>query len=101
MGTAIAKALAILDSAKGQEQFIEWSANPVTQAFLAAGRELARPQRPSEGLTTDFLLGKSVGGNEIIDFFLTPKGTMSEIKQALGRLTPSYGAVGILKEGNI
>lgn len=87
----------LLSTSDGQRQFIEWLSLPLTQELLAAGRELARPRRPSgdNGETTDFTLGRSLGAFEILDFLASPVCTREE-DAGLPKLTPSYGSEEIL-----
>ena len=75
----------------GQEQYLEWLANPHTQAFIGAFREMGRPQRPDMiNVQSAFLaLGESIGWNSAAELMENPGTTSSKV----GRdLVASYGA---------
>lgn len=66
-----------LASKEGQEAYIGWIANPITQRFLAAGRELARPRHAT---TADCAIayGESLGAHNLLDFMTNPIGRAAD-----------------------
>jgi hypothetical protein len=89
-------------TAPGQEQYLAWIKNPMTQMMLTAGREMVRPAAPFppfDGIAVSFALGETVGGNRILDFFATPISSGRDRATAVAGLQPTYGAERILMEG--
>ena len=85
----------MLGSSSGQEMYLQWLSDPVTQVYIGAIRERGRPARPDIIQTeAAFLsLGESLGWNGAADLMENPVG---QVSQAGTRHEPSYGATRIL-----
>jgi len=93
---------ALLKTAGGQAQFIEWSRSPVTQMLLSAARHRALPSMgigPSTASFTERSLAAhfySRGANDIIDFFVTPVSVLSKDATQTA-LEGNYGALSVME----
>jgi hypothetical protein len=97
--TAIGDLIKFLGTAEGQGKYVRWFKSPVTRLFLAAGRELCFPQEPIAGeRSSDFQLGKSIGGNVMLDVMVKP---LTVCYRALEQKLPEplYGAQAIRDRG--
>ena len=93
----------LLSTTEGQEKFIEWLGDEVTQLMLDAAREMARPLPPRAGqieaTQSLFEYGGSVRSHEILDYLANPVAQTSLSGDGKPRgLDPDYGASAILKE---
>jgi len=97
---AVDEVMEMLKTSTGQQQFLDWSASPVTLAMLRAARQLARPKPlgvPNANASETALasLYHSLGGNAIVDFLHAPVSTHKARAQMP---QPTYGAGGILED---
>jgi hypothetical protein len=93
----------VLSSAKGQEQFLDWLSNDMTQLLLSTARDMARAFPPRAGVIEPsqalFEYGGSVRSNEILDFISNPKAEARGVNaEKLRGLFPGYGSTDIMKE---
>jgi hypothetical protein len=91
--SATAKIQNILGSADGQKTYLAWRKNPMTQDLLAAALEQVSPHIPTQdGLSSDYLLGHSVGGHFVLDYLKAGDAGASSnhVTQPLPK--PMYGA---------
>jgi len=100
MGTALDAVRGMLEAEGGQTRFVDWLSNETTQTMIAAARALARPARPTQECNSDFQLGRTVGGNEIIDFLSAPHSLLRTL-DAISRMPlADYGARALLDKGD-
>jgi len=81
----------MVSTAEGVKNYMTWFEDPITQAMLAAIRELGRPRRPGMGgvETAHLLLGETLGYNGAADFMENPGSSTSKVG---GDIVASYGA---------
>lgn len=93
----------LLQSSSGQDRFLAWIRDEITQLMLATARDMARARPPrSEAIEPSqslFEYGASVRANEILDFLEDPT-TLSRLVEGNVKKhpLPTYGAEDILKE---
>lgn len=88
----------LLGTEGGQKAFLAWASSDITQALLAAARELAAPRQPinfSHGAVA-LALGESRGAEMVVNYLTEPWKT-SSTDEAAG-IVPEYGAEQILNE---
>lgn len=73
---------AFLSSKEGQEAYLLWIANPITQRVIAAGREIARP-RFASSQDCAIAYGESIGANTVLDFLVNPRGRAADKMQGI------------------
>ena len=75
----------------GQEAYLKWLEDPVTQLFIGAIRESGRPRRPDliQPEAAFLSLGVSLGYNQAADLLENPRGLSSTPSAPL---EASYGA---------
>lgn len=104
--TGVAKVLAFLRTAGGQEQFLAWVSSPVGQLMLHAAREYARPRAfslPGGTASENCVAGLmySLGANSILDFIFAPVTTASALEKQPGVGEGTYGADELLAKDKV
>lgn len=97
--TNVERVQKMLSTDDGRTKFLEWLSNEVTQAMIAAARELARPKPPATPVDASSILfshGACVGANDIVDFISSPLvavGTGERLREPI----PDYGSRKIME----
>jgi hypothetical protein len=98
--TALGAVKALFSTAEGQKEFIDWVKSPVTQALVAAAREIYHPSPPNDSYSAEYMLGLSVGSNLIVDFFVTPQAVAGAVDRSRRMPEPLYGSTAIRERGD-
>ena len=97
--TAVGAVQELLKTADGQKAFLEWIKSPVTQKMVAAAREMCQPIPAQPDLTAEYLLGLTVGGNRVLDFFTAPNAAFVAAETGGRMPQPTYGQKQIIERG--
>jgi len=86
-------------TAAGQKAYVDWIANPMTQALVAAARELSRPFRPhvADPNAIAMALGETIGANQVLDFLTNPTSHTALRQRGEKSPQPDYGSRQILE----
>ena len=86
----------LFKSADGQERFVKWLSDDVTQALLAGADRFKRPRFPVPPDQAYGELGRVAGATEVIDFLKRPY--TPPLAAGRGLPEPDYGAAALLEE---
>ena len=91
----VERVASLFTTASGQETFMKWLSDEVTQLMLSAARELCQPGIPAacDAGSIGIALGKTIGANSIVDYLSRP----FRAPQDMG-VASLYGADEIIKE---